>query len=564
MGDVFQYLIDGTSGLAPGGVDGKAMIVGVCSKGQVGKGYLLDKRSDLKGLLGVGPLVDRLRDVFATAGQKANIVAVPVAGEATGYVTPVLRLGSHGPAPMVLGLPQKNGDVVVKVVSAGQVGVATVKISTDNGKTFGSPVASSSSLAVPGTGATLIFDETEQMEENTSYHFICRTPIGKVNQYGEGPEIKVCGIVSAGAQLVLQVVQPGGLNEGTYKLSVDGGDNYGKTRTIPADGTVELLDYGVQLEFEDDAYIGGTTYTCKLVPPAPSIVEVMQALESPLENYDVEFVYIVGPSDSVDWAAAAAKSDELWAASRPTYFKLETRLPYDSEDLSDWATRIRQEREEFAARFVQVCCQFGEVSDSTGQRKVRNWAGLQVGRTISIPVQRATGRVRDGNIVQGLIPEGWDAVQPWLEDAGFITAKRYAGLKGAYWGDSRTMAEDTSDYRYEEVLRVVFKAVRKMRIAALKSMYDELGDPLAPEGAVGLTYLKANVEMALSTMTAAIPPELAAYVVDIPEGQDFVNNGVAVETDLIGIPITRNIKLFSRYVYAGSKFDPRLEDSYGN
>ena len=35
MGDVLTYLIDGTSGLAPGGVDGKAIVAGVCSKGTI-------------------------------------------------------------------------------------------------------------------------------------------------------------------------------------------------------------------------------------------------------------------------------------------------------------------------------------------------------------------------------------------------------------------------------------------------------------------------------------------------------------------------------------------------
>ena len=102
--------------------------------------------------------------------------------------------------------------------------------------------------------------------------------------------------------------------------------------------------------------------------------------------------------------------------------------------------------------------------------------------------------------------------------------------------------------------------MRLERTAALNSMYDELGDPLAPGGAVGLNYLKANLENALNTMTAAVPPELAAYVVEIPPNQDFVNNGVAVETTLIGIPIIREIKLYNRYVYAGSSFDPRLEE----
>jgi hypothetical protein len=150
-------------------------------------------------------------------------------------------------------------------------------------------------------------------------------------------------------------------------------------------------------------------------------------------------------------------------------------------------------------------------------------------------------------------------VRPVLEEAGYLTAKKYAGLSGAYWGDSRTTAGITSDYQYEEVVRVVFKAVRLARIAALKSMYDEAGDPLVPNDAGGLAYLKGQIENALDTMTAAAPKELAAYVVDIPPNQDIVNNGVAVEYTLIGIPIIRQIKLFASYVYAGSKFDPRLK-----
>ena len=56
MGDVITYLEDGTSGIVTGGVDGSALVVGVCSKGTVGKGYLIGKRSNLEDILGVGPL----------------------------------------------------------------------------------------------------------------------------------------------------------------------------------------------------------------------------------------------------------------------------------------------------------------------------------------------------------------------------------------------------------------------------------------------------------------------------------------------------------------------------
>lgn len=87
MGDVLQYLIDGTSGIVTGGVDGKALVAGVCSKGIVGKAYLIGKRTDLAAMLGTGPLVDRVRDMLTTGGQAPYVVAVPYRGS-LGAISP--------------------------------------------------------------------------------------------------------------------------------------------------------------------------------------------------------------------------------------------------------------------------------------------------------------------------------------------------------------------------------------------------------------------------------------------------------------------------------------------
>lgn len=575
MGDVLQYLIDGTSGLAPGGVDGKAMVTGVCSKGQVGKAYLIGKRTDLTALLGTGPLVDRLRDILATGGQEPVVVAVPVQGQPGGAITPPLLSGGTVSAT-VSGVPAKNADITVRVVKAGPVSkgesepdAATVEISLDNGLNFSAAQAASANIALgigeQATGATLCFPADAVLESGALYTLRVRCAVGPVLRIGDAssPLLNVTAHadgVLAGAELVIQIVKGGGRNTGTYQLSTDGGDQYGKARTLPVDGVVELADYGVTLDFPEGTYTAGTTYTCRVLPPTPSIVDVLAALEAPLNIYDVEFVYLAGATDSVDWAAAQALAEDLWNRQRPTYFKMESRLPYDGEDVHEYVAYLLAERQGFAGRFVTVCCQYGEIMDSSGQRRLRNMAGLQAGRVMSIPVQRATGRVKDGPISQATLPEGWEAVQAVLEEAGYLTAKKYAGLSGVYWGDSRTVAEDTSDYRYEEVVRTAFKAVRLLRIAALKSLYDEADDPLRPAANGGLAYLKAQLENALDTMVKALPRELAAYVVDIPPGQDIANNGVAVVVTLIGIGIIREIKLYAQYVYAGSNFDPRLQD----
>lgn len=324
MGDVLHYLIDGTSGIATGGVDGKALVAGVCSGGTVGKAYLIGKRTDLGSMLGTGPLVDRVRDMLNTGGQEPFLVAVPVQGQPGGYIS-ALQIKGTDVAATVSGYPSHNADVVARVATAGVIGTATLEISTDGGKTFAEPVPSATqnpiSSGEEATGATLVFAEEAVLEQGASYAFTVRCPVGPVYRVGdaESPLVEVTeeatGVLD-GAELVIQIVKGGARNEGTWRLSTDGGDNFGKTRTIPVDGKAEVPGFGVSVTFPVGSYAAGTTYECRLLPPSPSIVDVLDALETPLGIYDVEFVHVVGASDSVDWAAAQAKAEELWNRQR--------------------------------------------------------------------------------------------------------------------------------------------------------------------------------------------------------------------------------------------------------
>ena len=135
MGDVLTYLIDGTSGLAPGGVDGKAIVAGVCSRGAVGKAYLIGKRTNLEDMLGTGPLVEHVRDMLITGGQEPVIVAVPVRGQQCGYITDAVVTGGKV-KPSVSGVAAKNADIVVRVASPGTVGTATLEIILSNRVTY--------------------------------------------------------------------------------------------------------------------------------------------------------------------------------------------------------------------------------------------------------------------------------------------------------------------------------------------------------------------------------------------------------------------------------------------
>ena len=324
MGDVLEYLVDGTSGLAPGGVEGRAIIAGVCSIGTVGKGYLLGKESDLDALLGVGPLTDRLRDVFATAGQAPVVIAVPVAGLPGGYISPATHTGD-GPEAVATGTPTDNADVVVEITTGGEPGTCEAKVSLNGGGEFGAAavVAANGQITIGSTGATLTLAAGTHVQGD-QYTFAVRGSIGPVKQTGTGPAVTIAGTVKAAAQVLLRIHTGGGRNKATYTLSVDGGDSYSNLKTVPVDGAITVDTTGVTITVpENPDLVTGTIYECNLLPPAPSITAVMSALERPLELYDIEFVHVAGPSDPVDWAAMGAKADTLWNLHRPTYFRCE-------------------------------------------------------------------------------------------------------------------------------------------------------------------------------------------------------------------------------------------------
>jgi len=460
FGDVLEYIIDGTSGLSPGDVSGAGMAVGVCSLGEVGKGYLLCPQSDIEGLLGVGPLVDRLKDLFQHGGQECYIVAVPATGDTAGECGEVTHDGT---------------------------GTATFAAS---------------------------------------------------------------GTILKDADALIEILTGGALADGIKcRYSIDGGNSWDKYQTIPVGGALTIEPTGAIITFADavstpeGSFVVGDTYAFATIAPVASLTNVMTAIDYPLAVYDVEFVYVVGASDSTDWATMGAKAEELWNDHRPTFFICEAALPGAEDTIDDWVAALVDDADDFAHSWVVVNAGFGKISMSDGHLLQRNTGGILTGLVSKIPVMRSVGNVQNCSVSNVVLPALYtNAHAKALDDAGYCTLRTYAGLSALFYSNGRTQADVISDYQFIEVLRTTFKAIRLSRIAALKSMQLE-----ATTGQ--LAKCKADVEQALNTMVAAIPQELDHYLVTIPPNQDIVNNGLAIEEDLYGIPIIRTIKLFFRYYY---------------
>lgn len=555
---VIEKIVDGQAGIIGGAAALNALVVGVSSIVPAAH-EPLGKDSDFKTIFGEGPLVDALTDLFSKAGQAPSVAAKAVAGADSNYFTDLVHTGA-GPEAVLSGVPVENADIVLEISTiGGPLGTADYKISTDGGVTFGGDVVTpvDGIISIGTTGMTITLDAGTHVVGD-QYTTTIRIAIGDVVKTGTGPDITAAGTPVKAANVVLQIISGGALNVATYQLSIDGGDTFGVVKTIPVGGVIAIENTGVSFTVPGAPdTVTGDQYTLVLLAPSASIATILAAIDTPLETLDPEFIYIVGETDSVDWASIGAKQDGLFSAHKFIWFLTESRLPRAGETLSTWSTDLAADMGAFSHNYIAVVAAHGEIAEASGLSRFRNWGGLFAGREIANSIVTHPGKVQDGQI-GGVTQETDlnDTIQAALKDARFVTSKTYAGLSGVFWGDDKTTADVSSDYQNITTVRIAFKALRLGRTAALQSMFDELGDPTTGEDAPGIQRLKNRVDAALESMRSAKPKELVRFVVSIPPGQDILNNGLDFSITLIDTPYIKKLQLFLASVFAGTAADP--------
>lgn len=298
--------------------------------------------------------------------------------------------------------------------------------------------------------------------------------------------------------------------------------------------------FGITITVGENAEIGDW-WTLKTTGPKSSLRALEQAINKALEIYDVNFIVIAQDSSAEEASFWGRKADNLFEEHKPAIFLLETM--FDQEE--DFTSAINQKItafKEISTRFVSVVAQGAYIS--TNQGKI--WGSVLpacLGTLINSSVSKSIGATRD-YVIQGIsFPQNWTNLQSKaLDEARFITLRSYSGLKGLFWSNGRTMADKTSDYRFLETVRTVFKAIKLARTASLPYIH-------APASIIGIQNLVSAIRHSLSQMTSAHPQELTSFSVNVPSGQDFVNNGVLTEISLYGVPIIRKIVLNFGYKY---------------
>ncbi|MDR2782281.1 MAG: DUF2586 family protein [Treponema sp.] len=140
----------------------------------------------------------------------------------------------------------------------------------------------------------------------------------------------------------VDIVSSGGLNEATFRVTVDG--LAGKIITVP-DGTgqYEIPVTGLTLQFVpgEGGFSEGDTFSFQATAPSATNGEVLAAIETVLDaKLDIEWIAIAGISASPLWAALAVKADGAEAVYQYLFFVAAARGKGNTETVDEYVNAL--------------------------------------------------------------------------------------------------------------------------------------------------------------------------------------------------------------------------------
>lgn len=325
--------------------------------------------------------------------------------------------------------------------------------------------------------------------------------IGKVtvSSTGEGT-FAVSGNPNNAYDIVVKITDEGENNEAGFKYSLDGGNTFTDEMTIPLNGEVELDGTGIKATFTEaeggDSYKEGDTFTFSTTAPSMSNADVIDAVESLINNStDFEFIHIVGASSKALWASLCTlASDFLTKYKRPLFFICEARAKMSDESLEEYVAAMQEERKGINSMYMQVVCSNSRYQRMDGRIQDINNAGIVCGLYCKAKESQSIGEVKSFPISEAkmlrLLPEGIEDYISVLDEAKYLTFRQYVGKENYYVTSANMMAPEGSDYKYAEDVRVSNLLVKSVRSYALDELQTEI-DPGDLETSVAV--LQANL-----------------------------------------------------------------------
>jgi hypothetical protein len=323
----------------------------------------------------------------------------------------------------------------------------------------------------------------------------------------------------------LAIETGGGLNEATFRLTIDGLP--GKQITVPDDDAKYAIPgTGLTVQFVPGAngFVEGDTFSFTATEPKATNGDVLKAAGEIFEaKLSIEFIAIAGISSAPLWAALATKANEASEIYQYLFFVAQSRYLSAGETVDQWKNLLcGAERGNTGSTRLQVCAAWIDEADANGQVDVRGAIGTYCGTLAARKVQDGPDAVKFGGITAAVSikPDGLnDGHIEDLKNAGYVTVRKYVGRKGIFFTSGQMMSEEGSDFDMVERRRVMDKACRNLYIAQLPAINDtvKIGKDGSPEG---LEMFVAKSEQPLEIMKTN--REISDGYVFIPPGQNIL------------------------------------------
>lgn len=291
---------------------------------------------------------------------------------------------------------------------------------------------------------------------------------GEVTHTGGGTgTVSVSGKPNNAYDIIIRILGAGNPNTATFAYSANGGYSYEAEETIPLNGEKEIAGTGIKVTFEGE-FKEGDSYQFASKAPSISNEAVLKAVES-LYNSDLdfEFIHIVGQSTKALWAALANCAGQfLNLYKRPVMFLCEARYKAEEESIDEYVAALKAEAKGIDSFYIQVCSAWSQYTRWDGREQLINNAGIVAGLYGLASVQQSIGQVDTFSISESkmtkLMPEGIEDYISDLDDAKYLTFRKYYGITGCYVNNAKVLCRDGSDYRYAEHVRVLNKIIREI------------------------------------------------------------------------------------------------------
>lgn len=261
-------------------------------------------------------------------------------------------------------------------------------------------------------------------------------------------------------------------NAAAFRYTLDGGDNWSPEIALPTSGTYNIPSTGLTLTFTDGvsgtSFAKGDVYTFNTTAPSYTLSDLNTAFDALLgDPREWGWVHVVGAATPTIAAGVATRMQQAETSYRFAFALLEAADDTDANLLTAWAS--------FADKRIVVAGGYCELaSPLTGRVQKRSVAWPACGRLAAIPVHEHLGRVLSGP-VQGVVSLYRDEFKtPGLDEKYFTTMRTIIGRDGHYFTRGRVKAPQGSDFQYIENRRVVDRACRIARNAALRYLNDNV------------------------------------------------------------------------------------------